>query len=86
MRGALLNCTEATRFIEAIEDPVTRNLVNMACVHFVKRIHFEEREPPVADFDMLYFVTSLKDFFAEHEVIARTLEGEKVGAWFDAES
>jgi hypothetical protein len=32
---------------------------------------------------MLFLVTSLKDFFAEHEVISRTLEGERVGAWFE---
>jgi hypothetical protein len=32
---------------------------------------------------MLFIVTALRDFFAEHDVIARTLAGEKVGAWFD---
>jgi hypothetical protein len=25
----------------------------------------------------------VKDFFGAHGVIGRTLEGEKVGAWFD---
>lgn len=83
MTGILLNCDEAARFIEQIHDPVTRNLVNMAFVHFVKRVHLEKRDPPKADLDMLFIVTSLKDFFAEHDVIDRTLEGEKVGAWFD---
>ncbi len=83
MRGTLLNCDEAVRFIEQIQDPVTKNLVNMAFVHFVKRAHLEKRDLPESDLDMLFLVTSLKDFFAEHDVIARTLEGEKVGAWFD---
>ena len=83
MTGTLLNCDEAVRFIEHIRDPVTRNLVNMAFVHLVKRVHLEKRDPPQADLDMLFIVTSLQDFFAEHDVIARTLEGEKVGAWFD---
>jgi hypothetical protein len=32
---------------------------------------------------MLFLVTSLTDFFAEHEVLARTLDGEEVGAWFE---
>ena len=32
---------------------------------------------------MLFLVASLEEFFAEHGVIARTLEGEKVGAWFE---
>jgi hypothetical protein len=83
MTGTLLNCDEAVRFIEQIQDPVTKNLVNMAFVHLVKRAHLEKRDLPKTDFDMLFLVSSLKDFFAEHDVIARTLDGEKVGAWFD---
>jgi hypothetical protein len=83
MTGTLLNCDEAARFIEQIQDPVTKNLVNMAFVHLVKRVHLEKRERPAADLDMLFVVTSLKDFFAERDVIVRTLGGEKVGAWFD---
>ncbi len=85
MIGTLLNCDEAVRFIEKIQDPVTRNLVNMAFVHLVKGVHLEKRDRPAADLDMLFVVTSLKEFFAEHAVIARTLEGEKVGAWFDGD-
>jgi hypothetical protein len=83
MPGTLLYCDEAVRFIEQIQDPVTKNLVNMAFVHLVKSVHLEKRDLPRTDLDMLFLVTSLKDFFAEHGVIARTLEGEKVGAWFD---
>ena len=83
MTGRLLNCDVAVRFIEQIEDPVTRNLVNMAFVHLVKRVHLEKRDLPTTDLDMLFLVMSLKDFFADHDVIARTLEGEKVGTWFD---
>jgi hypothetical protein len=30
---------------------------------------------------MPFLVAALEDFFAEHNVIERTLEGEKVGAW-----
>ncbi len=83
MPGTLLNYDEALRFIEQIQDPVTRNLVNLAFVHLVKTVHLERRAQPRTDLDMLFLVTALKDFFAEHEVLARTLEGEKVGAWFD---
>jgi hypothetical protein len=83
MTGTLINTDEAVRFIERIEDPVTRNLVNMAFVHLVKRVHLDQRDRPAADLDMLFIVTALKDLFAEHGVLARTLEGEKVGAWFD---
>lgn len=83
MHGTLLNCDEAVRFIEQIEDSVTKNLVNMAFVHLVKQVQLQKWNLPRADLDMLFLVTSLKDFFAEHQVIARTLEGEKVGAWFE---
>ena len=70
MSGTLLNCDEAGRFIEQIEDPVTKNLVNMAFVHLIKRVHIEKRDPPRTDLDTLFLVTSLSDFFAEHDVIA----------------
>ena len=79
----LLNCDEAVRFIEQIQDPVTKNLVNMAFVHLVKTVHLDKHDKLTTDLDMLFLVTSLKGFFAEHDVIARTLEGEKVGAWFE---
>lgn len=84
--GTLLYCDEAIRFIEGIEDPVTKSLVNMAFVHLVKKVHLEKHDLPRCDLDMLFLVTSLKDFFAEHDVLAQTLQGEKVGAWFDDEA
>jgi hypothetical protein len=80
--GILLNCDEALQHIEMIPDPITKSLVNLAFVHLVKQVHLEKKIPLRNDLDMLFLVTSLKDFFAEHEVLARTLEGERVGAWF----
>jgi hypothetical protein len=82
-QGTLLNCDEAVQFIQRVPDEVTKTRVNMALVHVVKTAHLEKRDRPRADFDMLFFVRSLKDFFAEHDVLARTLEGEKVGAWLE---
>jgi hypothetical protein len=55
----------------------------MVFVHLVKKVHLEKRDLSRTDLDMLFLVTTLKDFFADHDVIARTLEGEKVGTWFD---
>jgi hypothetical protein len=81
--GTLLHCDDAMRFIDQIDDPVTKNLVNMAFVHLVKTVNLEKRDFPKSDLDMLFLVTALKSFFAEHEVLARTLDGEKVGAWFE---
>ena len=82
-QGTLLHADEAIRFIETIEDPVTRSLVNMAFVHFVKQLHLEKRDPPRADLDALFLVRTLRDFFSEHDILDRTLRGEKVGAWFE---
>jgi hypothetical protein len=82
-QGTLLSCDEATRFIEEIPDPVTRSLVNMVFVHLVKMVLLEKRAFPRSDLDLLFLVKALEEYFSEHEVIARTLEGEKVGAWFE---
>lgn len=82
MPGNLTNSDGAIRYIERIADPVTRNLVNMAFVHLVTTVQLEKHVRPEGDLDMLFLVASLESFFSEHDVIARTLEGEKVGAWF----
>jgi hypothetical protein len=82
-RGTLIHCDEALGEIEAIPDPITKSLVNMAFVHLVKQVHLEKRDLPDGDLDMLFLVSSLREFFADHGVIARTLEGEKVGAWVE---
>jgi hypothetical protein len=84
-QGTLLHADEAARFIEQIQDPVTKALVNMAFVRLVKIVLLEKRAFPKCDLDILFLVTALKDYFSEHDVIARTLEGEKVGAWFEGE-
>ena len=80
--ATLLSCEEAIRFIEQIPNPITKALVNMVFVQLVKKVHLDKRDYPKSDLDMLFLVRELKDFFSEKEVIARTLEGEKVGSWF----
>ncbi len=80
--STLLHCDEAIRYIESIPDPITRSLVNLAFVHLVKKTHLQKQDRPSTDLDMVYLVKALGEFFSEHEVIARTLEGERVGAWF----
>jgi hypothetical protein len=83
-RGTLTRSGEALAFIECIGDPVTRNLVNMAFVHLVQKAHLGKREAPQSDLDLLYLVQALAEFFAEHEVIGRALQGEAVGVWSEA--
>jgi hypothetical protein len=82
-QATLIRCDEALKHIGEIADPVTKNLVNMAFVHFVSAVHLEKKDRPTTDLDMLFLVKSLEGFFAEHEVLTRTLDGEKVGAWFE---
>jgi hypothetical protein len=84
--GTLRNCDEAMRFIDQIADPITRSFVNMVFVHMVKKVYIEKRDLPQTDVDMLFLVAALADFFSEHDVLARTLAGEKVGAWFEDET
>lgn len=83
--GTLKNCDKAGRFIEQITDTITRTFVNMVFWHLVKKVYIEKRDLPQTDVDMLFMVTALADFFSEHDVLARTLAGEKVGAWFEDE-
>ncbi len=84
-QGTLLHADEAIRFIESIEDPITRTLVNRAFVRFVQRLHLEKCEPPRSDLDAVFLVKTLRDFFSEHAVLARALAGDRVGAWFEEE-
>ena len=57
----------------------------MALVHLIKRYHLEHRDTPRGDVDLLYLMSALKDYFVEHDVLRRTLAGEKLGSWFDDE-
>jgi hypothetical protein len=81
--GSLLYADEAVRFIEQIEDPVTRNLVNLVFVQMVRGAHLTRQHRPRTDVDALYLVKTLRDFFSQRDVLTRTLEGETVGAWSD---
>ncbi len=83
--GHLIRWEEAFAFMRSIEDSVTRNLVNMALVRLVIKTNLQKTAAPQTDLDMLYLATVLKEFFEEHEVLARTLQGERVGAFFEDE-
>lgn len=74
---------EAKRFIDTIADPVTKNLVNLAFVHFISKMVHTKRAQPEAPLDLLFLVTTLSEFFSEKEVLHRALEGENVGAMFE---
>jgi hypothetical protein len=82
-RGELLYFNEAMEFIKGIQNPVTRNFLNMAVAHLIKSYHVEKQEFPRCDFDMLYFVRVLAGYYSRHDIIARTLAGERVGAFWE---
>lgn len=83
MTGSLLRCTEAQTLIDETVDPITQRLLRMAYVKYVASKYCGTPLPSLGDVDMLYVLTVLKDFLGEHDVLARTLNGEIVGAFFD---
>lgn len=85
-QGTIHFADEAFQRIEQVADPVTRSLVQMAFTHIVKKTHLDRGDPPRCDLDGLFLVRALEEFLSEHDVIARTLEGERVGAWFDEDA
>ena len=81
--GTLIHTDAAFRTIEEIHDPVTRHLTRMFCVDLVKTVALQRTDSLEGDLDMRFLAVACSKFFAEREVLARALEGEKVGAFFE---
>jgi hypothetical protein len=79
----LTNTDEAGIHAQSIPDAVTKNFVNMIYTIALRRCYFDKSDTPTGDFDMAFFVRVLEEFFSDKEVVQRTLNGERVGAWFD---
>lgn len=82
--GMLLHSKEAIHFAEKIANPITKRLVKMALTHLSIKVGFE-KSFAAGDVDMLFLAKGLEEFFSEHEVLLRTLRGEKIGDFFDDE-
>jgi hypothetical protein len=67
--------------LERESNPVTKALLNNAN-YWLFRKFFTENNRPVADLDYRYVLELLHDIFKEHDVLARLLTGERVGAFF----
>lgn len=78
--GGFIRSEEAGQFIESLDDPVTKILVNNAHYHLYKRL--AEKRLPAGDFDMRFYVEVMAEMFSEHDVLKRMLAGENVGAFF----
>lgn len=75
---------EAIAFLNSIKDPITRRLAHNA--HFLALRRFtENRELPVANFDILFFAQVMEEFCSEHDLLKQYLAGETPGAWWDEE-
>ena len=78
----LLRGDEAAELLERESNPVTKALLNNANYWLVRKF-FTENNRPIADLDHRYVLELLRDIFKEHDVLARLLKGERVGAFFD---
>ncbi len=82
-RRVPLNRREAFEAVQAIKDPVLKNLVEFALetatAQFMKWDHLEEeeflRQLPDVPFDMLFFVRVMEKMFANKERMLRLLQG-----------
>ena len=79
----LTNTQDAGLHAQSIPDPVTKNFVNMIYTIAIRRCFFDKSDAPSGDFDMAFLVRVLEEFFSDKEAVQRTLNGERVGAWFD---
>lgn len=87
-----MNSTNALRTEEAWEllrsldsgDPITRQLVHTALNHFLRRFE-AERDRPIADFDLLWFLELMTEMFSRHNYLRQVLAGERPGAFYDDE-
>lgn len=77
----LANWDEAGRFLDRINNPITRRIIDRAMT--IARIRFYSPDEPrrTKDFDLLFFAEVLCELFRDHEVIRQELEGKRPGAW-----
>ena len=80
---ALLNYEEAVAYQRTVKNQVTRELIGLVFGAFVKRWLSGDR--PIESIDALYFVKTLEDAFASHEVLADLLKGGTI-LWPEPES
>jgi hypothetical protein len=84
MRNAeLVNWDEAGRFLNGIENPITRRIVDRAMTIARLRFYAPGGSPRASDFDLLFLAEVLCELFRDHDVIRQELDGKRPGAWSD---
>jgi len=78
----LLRQDEAMRILKSEDDPITNQLMNMANFEVLTRF-LERKDLPVSDFDLCFFMETMKAFCSQHKTIAKILAGEDLRLWTD---
>lgn len=84
--GRVVRGDEGMALLRSIDtgDRITRELVQNAMFHFLRRSETMQ-DRPVTDFDLLYFLELMRDVFSDHDYLRKVLAGERPGACFDDE-
>src|SRR3989442_959097 len=84
--SGLIHFEEAMKDLNAIKDPITNQLVNMAVNTVLHRFASGVPEGSLeSDFDLRFFVQIMKECFSRPSVLKRILEGEDL-RWFSDEN
>ena len=77
----LVNVTGVRELIMNEPNVITRRF--MIAVKFYLTSHmYDQKEPqPITDFDVLFFMTIVRDFFQEHEFIRDILDGKEINSF-----
>jgi hypothetical protein len=80
-----LRRTEMQELVDSEKDPITEHLMEMAAQVVFSRVVRKER-PPIADFDLRYFMEVVQDFAGQHETLKTILAGRGSElVWLDME-
>lgn len=80
-KAVMLRHDESAELISSVEDSITQNLLSAASYCIVKRF-LENKNLPVADFDLRFFSEAMFEFCNNHKLLQKILNKEEVG-WFD---
>jgi hypothetical protein len=72
---ALLRQQAAFERLRSAEDPALNQFLNRALFHVIKRFP-DADTAPIADFDLLFFIDTMAEFFSNRDVLRRILDGE----------
>ena len=79
--GELVNWDEAGRFLNLIENPITRRIVDRAMIIARLQFYAPDATPRTTDFDLQFFAEVLCELFRDHDVIREELDGKRPCEW-----